>query len=364
MLTLQKSFRSWAAVLLVTACVALSGNAHADQMAVEMVGRDAQLGVVDALVSQLREHYVFPDVAETVAVALRTDRRSRVFDAPRTGQDFAVFLTDRLRALTQDKHLGVKYSALPSGRDRSDANDPAQIAQRRAAEIAKMKSRNFSITRVERLEHNIGYIDIRGFDAPEDAAETVAATMRFVAHTDALVIDLRDNGGGYPDGVAQIASYFFDRRTHLNDMYGRDGKLLEATWTRDRLTGPSYGQTRPLYLLTSGRTFSGGEDMAYSMQQLKRVTVVGEVTGGGANPGSDIWLDAHFRAFIPFARPVNPISKDNWEGKGVKPDVVTSAEGALNTAQILALQRFLVAEGDPAKSKALLASIRKLEAAD
>lgn len=213
----------------------------------------------------------------------------------------------------------------------------------------------------ERLKHNVGYINIVGFEPAEEAREAIASAMKLVAYADALIIDLRENGGGYPSGVAQLESYFFDGRTHLNDMYVREGNRIEETWTQDELAGPRYGEKRPVYLLTSSDTFSGGEDMAYTMQQLKRATIVGEITGGGANPGSDVRLNDHFSAFVPFARAINPITKGNWEGSGVQPDAETSADNALKAAHVLALKAISAFETDASKVNDIQALITELE---
>jgi retinol-binding protein 3 len=319
--------------------------------------------LVAALADALRGRYVFPQVAKTTADALRSDMRKRVFDQCKTGPDLAAALTQRLREITQDKHLGVSYSAEPLESDRPSELTPAQIQERQTLRRQRIQARNFSIARVERLKHNVGYINIVGFEPAEEAGEAIASAMRLVAYTDALIIDLRENGGGYPSGVAQLESYFFNGRTHLNDMYIRDGNLIEETWTLDELAGPRYGEKRPVYLLTSRNTFSGGEDMAYTIQQLKRVTIVGEITGGGANPGSDVRLNDHFSAFIPFARAINPITKDNWEGSGVQPDVETSADNALKAAHVLALKAISALETDASKVNDIQALIAELESA-
>lgn len=316
--------------------------------------RPEQHAVVDALIREMNERYVFPAVAKAVEAELKRDKRSGAFATAVSGRQLADLLTIRLRAIAGDKHLAVKYSAQPI------SVVPQSPPEDRASELRELQRRNFSPSRVETLEHNIGYLNLRGFDASADAADTISAAMRFVAHTDALIVDLRENGGGYPDGVAQLESYFFDERTHLNDMQDRDG-TIEETWTFDKVAGPRYGEKRDVYILTSRNTFSGGEDMAYTMQALKRATVVGEVTGGGANPGSDVRLNSQFRAFIPFARAVNPITKTNWEGKGVQPDIAVSADKALQAAQLAALRRILPGVQDEEARQKLTASISLLE---
>ncbi len=321
-----------------------------------MISPHEQTAVLSALIAEMNRSYVFPDVAKRVEAELKANQRGGVFKVAIAGPEFAKKLTNRLREIAGDKHLGVRYVSDPIP---ISAVLPAVDA---AKELAESRSRNFSVTKVERLDHNIGYINVRGFDAPAAAAETIAAAMRFVTYTDALIIDLRENGGGYPDGVAQLESYFFDTPTHLNDMKNRAGDV-EETWTLEALAGPRFGEKRDVYLLTSANTFSGGEDMAYTMQQLKRATIVGEVTGGGANPGQSFRLSAHFSAFIPFARAVNPISKTNWEGKGVQPDISVPADKALKAAQLAALRRLLATASDDQRRQRIAASIADLERA-
>jgi hypothetical protein len=340
---------------------ALHADPKTETMPAALSTTEQQQQLVTALAEALRERYVFPQVAQTTADSLQSDIRKGVFDQYKTGPDMAAALTLRLREITHDKHLGVSYSAEPIQSDEPAELTPAQLEERQALRRKRIQARNFSIARVERLKHNVGYINIVGFEPAEEAGEAIASAMKLVAYTDALIIDLRENGGGYPSGVAQLESYFFDGRTHLNDMYVREGNRIEDTWTLDELAGPRYGEKRPVYLLTSRNTFSGGEDMAYTMQQLKRATIVGEITGGGANPGSDVRLNDHFSAFVPFARAINPITKGNWEGSGVQPDAKTSADNALKAAHVLALKAISALEMDASKVNDIQALIAELE---
>jgi len=352
---------AWILSILCFWALGAGGLAYGQHASDSSLGSHAQRQVVAALNRELDSRYVFPDVAQKVAGALRADLRLGVFDTPKTGEALADALTRRLRELTNDKHLSVRYSEAPIAISTQTELTPGLAATRVAARRARMQARNFSIARVERLEHNIGYIDLHGFEPADESADAIAAAMRLVAYTDALIVDLRENDGGYPSGVAQLETYFFDKRTHLNDMYIREGGRTEETWTFDEVAGPRYGETRPVYLLVSRRTFSGGEDMAYTLQKLRRATIVGETTGGGANPGSEVRISDHFSAFIPFARPINPLTNDNWEGKGVAPDTAAPAEDALNAARILALRKFLEVEKDQAKIRAFQSSISALE---
>jgi hypothetical protein len=176
---------------------------------------------------------------------------------------------------------------------------------------------------------------------PEVAAEPAAAAMNFLANTDALIIDLRQNGGGGPQSVVLLCSYLFDKKpVHLNDLYWRKGNRTEEFWTLKEVAGKRY-LGRDVYLLTSRRTFSAAEEFAYDLQNLKRVTIVGERTGGGAHPGGGVPVAEHFVVFIPSGRAINPITKTNWEGIGVKPDVEVAADKALETAHQLAIKKLL-----------------------
>jgi retinol-binding protein 3 len=147
-----------------------------------------------------------------------------------------------------------------------------------------------------------------------------------------MIIDLRENGGGTPKMVALITSYLFDRRTHLNDLWTRSTNTTAEFWTQDTVAGRRFGGEKPVYVLTSARTFSGAEEFTYNLKTLKRATIVGETTGGGAHPVRCRRIDEHFMIGVPFARAINPITHTNWEGVGVEPDAKVPASEALNAA--------------------------------
>ena len=200
-----------------------------------------------------------------------------------------------------------------------------------------LRTINHGFERAERLEGNIGYLEVRSFMSGAAAAEpTIAGAMAFLADTDALIVDVRRNGGGNPETVALLSSYLFDQRTHLNDLYWRERGRTDEFWTRDAVKGRRYGQRKPVYVLTSARTFSGAEEFANNLKALERATIVGETTGGGAHPGGTQRVGAHFALWVPTGRAINPITKTNWEGTGVVPDVAVPADQALEKAKELA----------------------------
>jgi tetratricopeptide (TPR) repeat protein len=198
-----------------------------------------------------------------------------------------------------------------------------------------MAERNYGVARVEVLDGNIGLIDIRGFPPTEPARGTVTAALKVLENVDALIVDLRKNGGGNPDLIRYYCSYFFPEKTHLNSLYWRQGNRTEEFWTLGSVEGKRRSDL-PVFILTSSRTFSGGEEFAYNFKTRKRATLIGETTGGGANPGGFFRVSPLLGIFIPTGRAINPITKTNWEGTGVEPDIEVKAEEALDTCLPLA----------------------------
>lgn len=294
--------------------------------------------VIDSILKELNDRYVFPEVAKQIETNVRQRIANKEYDSLTSAEEFAKKLTEDLQAVSRDKHMRVRYSAQPIP-VRKRAAEPT--AEERAEFENNMKRINFAFEKVERLPGNIGYIKLNNFFAPELGAETVAAAMNFVANTDALIFDLRENGGGDPEMVAVICSYLFgDKPVHLNSLYWREGNRTEEFWTKSSVLGKKY-LDRDVYVLTSNRSFSGAEEFTNNLKVLKRATIVGETTGGGANPGGMFRVGDHFGIFVPTGRAVNPVTKTNWEGTGVEPDVKVSKELALKTAYISALNKSL-----------------------
>jgi C-terminal processing protease CtpA/Prc len=321
------------------------GQQPSPDMSIDSATRSA---VIDAVAKELNDYYVFPETAKKMEADLRSRASKGEYDAVSGGQAFAQKLTEDLQSVSHDKHLRVRFSANPIP-VRQERNEPT--ADEKAENIWFNKRLNYGFQKVERLDGNIGYIDLRGFFDPEEGADAVAAAMNFLANTESLIIDLRQNGGGDPAMVALICSYFFgEKPVHLNDLYWRKGDRTDQFWTKPTVAGKKYGN-KDVYILTSGRTFSGAEEFSYNMKNLKRATIIGETTGGGAHPGSFVRLGEHFGAFIPSGRAISPITKTNWEGTGVEPDVKVPKEQALKTAYLLALNKSLSAIGNEQAKK-------------
>jgi C-terminal processing protease CtpA/Prc len=299
-----------AALVSALACAPLLAQSTglSEQNGVQMTAASRQQ-LIDKLIKEVNSSYVFPDMAKKVETSLRQQQKRGAYDTIANPQRLSEVLTDELQAATNDRHLRVTYSKeVIADRKSDDERSPEEAA----GYLAMMRSNNFGVERVERLPFNIGYLELGGFASANDAAETLAATMALVNHTNALIIDLRNNGGGDAAAVTLLASYLFDKRTQLNDFYFREGNRTEQRWTADVVPGLRYGGAKPVYILTSKDTFSAAEDFTYALKNLKRATVVGETTGGGANQGDDRRLSPNFSLFVPLDRVISPVTKTNW----------------------------------------------------
>jgi retinol-binding protein 3 len=288
--------------------------------------------VIDGIGADLTEFYIDAPLAAQMKDALQAHEKAGAYDTITDGDAFAVQLTTDLQAVSHDKHLRVDFNPFktpPPGKPTPE--DEARFHQ-------QMEHDNCAFRKVEILPNNIGYIKFDGFMDPSFCGPTVTAAMGFVAHTDALIFDLRQNGGGRAAMVTLIASYLFDEPTHLIDMYNRKEDSTKQNWTLSYLPGPRLTK-QPIFVLTAARTFSGAEEFAFDLKNQKRATIVGETTGGGAHPVAPHTVADYFMVSVPFAKSLDPVTKTNWEGTGVVPDVKVPAADALETAQKLALEK-------------------------
>lgn len=297
------------------------------------VDTETKQQVVDTLSKDLVDYYVFPDVAKQIVSKLHSSKSDYMRIA--SAQEFADALTKGVQSINNDQHLRVRFSSqkIPVRQDR--AVPTAEEIRRQQDEMA---AQNYGFKSVRILECNIGYIELGKFMDHELGEDTVAAAMNFVHNTDALIIDLRQNSGGSPKMVALISSYFFgDKKIHLNSIYWRKSDTTNKFYTNEKVKGKKYGN-KAVYILTSKRTGSAAEGFSYHLRNLERATLIGETTAGAAHPGDRFRLHEHFCAFIATGRAINPLTKTNWEGFGVKPHIQTPEEAALDTAIAIALE--------------------------
>lgn len=314
---------------------------------------------LEALAKELDDRYVDPVVAKKIGAELRRRIEAGDFDAPGSGNEFAAKVNELLRTLVTDAHLRFRFSeqTLPP---RAAPAEPSAEELRRNREEVRFSNAGFD--RIERLRGNVGYISFRGFQSRSEMARPAAAAFSFLSDTDALIVDLRQNGGGHPAGVQLFCSYLFGPKpVHLNSIYFRPTNETTEFWTLEKLDGPRY-LDKPVYVLTSKRTGSGAEECAYNLKNLKRATLVGTSTWGGANPGGVVRLNDHFACFIPVGRAINPYTKTNWEGTGVLPDVEVDSAKALKHAQVLAIKSLIEATKSADRKADLAQILREVEA--
>lgn len=286
--------------------------------------------LIDSLDTAFRKSYVYADKAEAAVDLMRERQRAGAFDAITDHDQLAEKLRETLAQETgNDQHLRIGYDE-PQPATALDWDSVIDSVRFGKDEGAKD---HHGVPEAAVLADNVGYLKVDSFYPANLSGPDYAAAMTKLAGTRALVIDLRDaRAGGEPDGVALLSSYLFEQRTHLNDIYWRERGITDQFWTVDKVQGPRYGATRPVLILTSRFTFSACEEFAYNLQSLKRATIIGEATRGGAHPGGRVALAGHFWAAIPSGRAVNPVTKTNWERTGVVPDQVVSASDALKAA--------------------------------
>jgi len=279
----------------------------------------ARRRVVQHAADTFENFYVYPELGKKMADALRAHEKRGEYRSIRYGVDLARTLTHDLQEVSHDRHAEIRFSFFVR---------PPQSPE---DESRRLAANNCGFEKAEHLRPNIGYVKFDMFADTAICGPTASAAMNFVADSDALIIDVRDNRGGGGGMGEYIASYLFEERTHFDDTVNREGKVTDETWTSPQVLGKKF-LGKPVFVLTSKQTFSAAEDFSYSLQALQRATLVGETTGGGAHPTDVKPIDDHFSVAVPFARSLNPITKTDWEGTGVEPDLKVTADEALDAA--------------------------------
>ncbi len=297
-------------------------------------------GIVDQVRALVEEQYIFPEVAAKVSGALAAGLAGGRY--PANLPALAKAVTVDLQSVNGDKHLRLLYheEAIPPRTPGDDTEESAAMA-RWADQTCG------GVACAQRLPGNVGYLDLRPVLFPTVlAGEVMTAAMSLLATTDTLIIDMRNCLGGEPSMPPFIISYLWDRDpVQLSGLRERKDNLLRQTWTLPYVPGRRFGKDKPVYVLTSAVTFSGGEQLSYDLQQLGRATIVGEPTRGGAHPREGFRVHPHLEATISVAVAVNPKTGGNWEGTGVTPDIQTTADRARDTAYERALQDVISADG-------------------
>jgi len=312
--------------------------------------------VVTSIIKELEQGYVFPKVAIKVGQELRRYQQKNVYHGISDANEFAKTLTDHLQQSTGDKHLQLEFSneIIPV-----DSETKAQEA-RAAFEMEMWRAHNFGIEKIERIKFNMGYLKLTAFGPVKEVGPLLASAMNLLNNTDSLIIDLRGNFGGNEQTVQLLASYLLNQRTHLLNMVKRGGNRTDQHWSSDYVEGQRFGEEKDVYILIDKNSFSAAEDFSYTMKNLNRATLIGEISGGAANSGDTVRLGEHFNLFLPTARGISPITQTNWEGTGVIPHIEVQGEDALNKAQVVILTKLMVSEQDPRRIERIKTRIAEL----
>jgi tetratricopeptide (TPR) repeat protein len=304
--------------------------------------------------SVMLNDYVYPEKGREVAGQLLENLKNGNYDGIEDFREFGRRVTEDLYQLSEDKHLLIRYDPEDvADIKRDNALPESEKGNEEMRKKAISAKDNFGFKEMKIFPANIGYLKLNEFEKAEYAAETAHAAMAFVANVEALIIDLRDNNGGWSNLVQIMCSYFFElRETEKNSILFEIHNSYKNEIVSYRLLQNLPGKRLteiPVYILTSELTYSAAEKFTDVLQKRKRAIVVGKRTKGGANStrGPEV-LNDYYIVKMPVGRTVNPVTNSNWEGTGIEPDIQTESKNALNAALQLIIED--VIEQNPAEN--------------
>jgi hypothetical protein len=335
-----------------------------ESMAAEIpeISSDTKTIVVNKVADLMKDYFLYPDVGEKSGEYIKAKLKSGDYDSFTDVKKFCSQVTADLREICHDKHLFVFCSPEEAkevaARKGLLPQDEKEKVEKQLYEMGRRT--NFGFSKVEILDGNVGYLDLRYVAPLEYAAETAIGAMKFLSHADAVIIDLRRNGGGGGIGHLLLSYFLGPERAHLIDYYPRASDEPEQYWSYEYVPGKRMPDV-DLYFLTSSKTFSAAEELAFNMQQLKRAVIIGETTKGGAHPVDVLIVQGDILLQVSIGETVHPVTRANWEGVGVEPDVKVPAEDALQAAHLLTLKNLLDKTTDDEVRNELISLIEQME---
>jgi hypothetical protein len=345
--------------LLSTSAVAQAPGAA---MEIPRLDKPTIVKLADSLASLYERFYVFPDTGQKIAELLRKRNSEGAYDKIESPMELSAAFMSDINSITPDLHLSIRFN--PELQQRLEAENLTDSTVDIQSELFldDMRQNNFGFERVERLTGNIGYLDLRSFEPAEFAGPTAEAAMAFLANTDAIIFDLRQNGGGNPSMIQLIMSYLFEGdRLHFNSFYDRPTDSMTHWYTLPWVRGKRM-PTQEVYVLTSGNTASAAEEFTYNLKNMKRATIVGETTAGAAHPVNQFGFGQAMYARISVGRAINPYTNTNWEGTGIKPHIEVPVPQALNVAHLEALKHLAESVENPRRKAGIEWAMISLEA--
>jgi hypothetical protein len=348
--------------LLGAVCVLPAAAQPSRPAALPAMDAATRAAVVDSLTATIDSVYVLGEPAARIVAGLRQNLADGAYDDITDPADFARRLETDAQAINHDGHFGIR--ALPpldpAVAEAGQEEDPLE-EERRAR---MMRAGNYGFRKAEILPGGIGYLRFDMFAHGDDAYEAGAAAMNFLANSNAVILDLRSNGGGSASMIRFLAGYLFAEKEHLINWEIRAENLTTQSYSADYVPGRRLLE-QPVYVLTSGSTFSAAEEFTFDLRNLERATVVGDTTGGGGHTVAGYVYDFDgFRMMIrvPYGRAFNPENNEGWEGKGVLPHIAVPTEQALDAAHADALDKLMEAEEDEVIKGSYAWALKFLEA--
>lgn len=316
-------------IIVIICSVSLYAQTN-DTLKTKVFNREALL---NDIMGKILDNYIFLDVAAKIDSTIRFEIKRGKYNNL-TNHEFAEALSKDLRAFSKDKHFFVKYVGNQPITNKLNSKEQQEL------DNYTNSLENYGFENVSRLKGNIGYINYKGFAEPKSSKIALESTMNFVSNSNSLIIDLRENRGGDGNMMLLFCSYFFDKKIKISETYFRFNDKTIQNWTKEKVSGKKY-LNRNIYFLTSKNTFSAAEALSYTLHNYNIAKVIGEKTGGAANPVDGFLIANEYLLLIPIGKEINVITKANWEHIGVIPDENIKSKDALTTAHILALEDIL-----------------------
>jgi tetratricopeptide (TPR) repeat protein len=294
--------------------------------------------VVAVIKTHLEESYIDLDLSKKMIIELNNNLKSDRYKKITNPDEFSKTVTEDLQSISKDLHLKIRFEPERIAQEKFVISEDKQLEMEKKMAM-QMVEINYGFAEAKILDGNIGYLNLNQFADIKYAEETATATMNFLSNTNAIIIDLRTNGGGVPSMIQLLASYFFDETpVLLSDFYERKTNTKTQLYSFESVNGKRC-INKPLYILTSKHTFSAAEAFAYTLKHLDKATVVGEITKGGANRTKRVNLNDEFTLSVPYIQSIHPVTKTNWEGKGVQPNIKTVEKDAFVYAHVDAIRK-------------------------
>ncbi|MEN5231578.1 S41 family peptidase [Sphingobacterium faecium] len=294
--------------------------------------------IITSIKTYLTQSYVDLVVSKKMIIELDKNLKSNKYEKITSPSEFSKIVTEDLQSISKDQHLIVRFEPERIAQEKRIISEEMKLETEKKM-MMQMAYINYGFTEAKILDGNIGYLNLRLFADIKYAEETATATMNFLSNTNAIIIDLRSNGGGVPSMMQLLSSYFFDENpVLLSDFYERETDTKTQLYSFANVAGKR-STNKPIYILTSKQTFSAAEAFAYTLKHLDKAVVVGEITKGGANRTKRINLNDEFTLSVPYIQSIHPITKTNWERKGVKPTIETNVNEAFVYAYIDAINK-------------------------